>query len=550
MQIIVDDVNLDNGSYRRMLGQIKNTNLGGVTSVVNTFIIMGDTPTQLNLRWQEAQAAFNKKNPRVVIFGDDSASTPTEDISWLDGKHTSLETTISWSPDYVQTGYRLICTFVCAAQTSLPSASGGGQGGNAFQGQDGGIKLVKVYSTGNVKSRIVEATFVATYDDDKFGPFVLTAVADGGGGYSGKAKFTLTGTLPAFKAGQKITVAGTSNYNGVFEVLAITGQDVQTSKPFGAPESPGAATGVIGEAKTGEENFQAALPTLLTDYLLTSSTGGLDVGNGKTHTLTGKTVRAINKEGSGVLVTLSSGEQQLDLGTAVPSARTFEILVGRTRPETYDAQGGAEPVVYTGKGRVICDKDVLGSGNVSGVFDAAEPSILAEVAAQNNLASSALKLASLSLAMSRDGVWVEFEVSYLSRSVSALKYNVTVTENTTQPLLSHRDADGYHILQIPAGPPDGTVTKTVMRVGFGRINLGIALSPPVQSGFTFVELSRTKIKESPKESLGGEQVFEEVWAAVFGRYRVRRGGGAIAGAQGSGGAFDGSGYFVPTGPDV
>ena len=545
MQIIVDNTNLDNGTSRRMLGQIKNTEAGGQKTVLATFIITGDTATEFNQNWAAAQLAFNKKNPRVVLYCDDTATEQTEEISWLDGRHTEVNTSISWDPAYTQTGRSAVCTFTCTAVMTLPAPSaGGGSVANEFKGQSGSIKLVKVYSTGGIKTRIVEAVFQTTYNATSGGTFTITTVASGTGG----AAFTLTGTLPAFKVGQKIKVTGTTNYNGTHEIISISGQVVTVSKPFGSGESGLTASGTIGEATTGEENYTTAEPTLLTDYLLCDADGGRNTTNG--YAFSGKTIRAIDAEGGGVMATLTSTEMlQSGVATAVPSAREFTCVTTVRKPEAYDPKGGPEPITYTGKGRITCDRVELGSTNLSSIYTSAAESIKLEVATQGGVAAGALRVVSLAQALSPDGMFVEFEITYTGVNVSAMNFRTTVNETTQQPVIAHRDSEGYHILQVPPGPPDGAVIKTCTRTGFGDQSLAAFIAPPVQSGFTFVQVGTSKVKQRPLTTPAGEEVFEATWSALFNRYRVRKTGGGIGGASGSGGAYSG-GYYVPTGPDV
>jgi hypothetical protein len=546
MQIIVDNVNLDNTTSRRMLGQIKNTEAGGQKTVLATFIITGDTATEFNQNWAAAQLAFNKKNPRVVLYCDDSATEHTEDISWLDGRHTEVNTSISWDPAYTQTGRSAVCTFTCTAIMTLPAPSaGGGSVANEFKGQEGSIKLVKVYSTGGIKTRIVEAIFQTTYNATAGGTFVITTVSSGTGG----AAFTLTGTLPAFKVGQKIKVTGTTNYNGTHEIISISGQTVTVSKPFGSGETGLTASGTIGEATTGEENYTTAEPTLLTDYLLCDNDGSRNTTNG--FVFAGKTIRAIDAEGGGVMATLTSTEMlQSDIDGAVPSVREFTCVTTIRKPDAYDPKGGAEPVIYVGKGRITVDRTQLGSTTLSSIYTSAASSIVAEVAAQAGLSAGALRVIGLAQALSRDGMFVEFEVQYTGANVTATSFNTTTQETDQQPIIAHRDSEGYHILQVPPGPPDGSVIKTCTRTGFGDLSLAAFIAPPVQSGFTFVRISTSKMKVKPKLTPAGEEIYEATWSSLFNRYRVRKGGtGSIGGASGSGGTFK-NGYVTPSGPDI
>lgn len=71
----------------------------------------------------------------------------------------------------------------------------------------------------------------------------FTAVADGGGG-----EITITATGHGFQAGEHVTISGTTNYNGNYEVQSINGNDFNITATYVATETGTAIRGDCLEA--------------------------------------------------------------------------------------------------------------------------------------------------------------------------------------------------------------------------------------------------------------------------------------------------------------
>lgn len=517
MQLKVDEVQLDNGTWRRLVDQfdIRSMPGNGQKTVVCKFIITGDTPTELNTRWKQTRDDFIKTNPRVLVWADSSTTTPTEDISWFDGRHTSIETRVSWDYGHTQTGLSIVCLFICLAQEAQPPSSDNSRT-NQFRGQHGEIVISAAYSAGLISSRVVECQFVSTFQEGFAGPFTLTTVENDG---SGKARFVFSGgpNLPTFKIGQKITITGTTNYNGTHEVSAInnTTDKITTTLPFGIAESGLSGTGTLGQPTTGLENYIDAREDILSDYLLVETDGGWNGTEGLA--LTGETIKQ-DPDGQVVNVTLASSYMVIDL-TAIPSVRAFEMAVSRITPEKYDPVGGNEPTTYAAKGHFIVDKDALGSTAMAGLYALVDASIKSEVERQ---LGETVKYVSKKYTSSADFMAVDFELTFLASDVDVFRFNITIQEDEVFNFASHIDADGYDLVQLPPGGAAKTCIVTVERTGYGRIDLSTFLTPPLPGGGTYQMISRTKTYDSQKLTPSGDVIVDEAWSASYRLFRLRR----------------------------
>ena len=540
MQIKVDEKNLDNGTWRKLFGDISivntsnNSDWGSKKVVSCSFKIFGDTPGELNSRWQTTYDDFQLRDPRVLVWADDSATNPTDDIGSGDGQHDNVSTSVSWDGNFQQTSRSLVCNFICVADVRSTQSGRIGERGT-FEGLEGNIELMTNYNAAGITSRTLRALFVPTFDDAAYGPFTCTDV-DSNGGY---ARFLLTSAPPTYNAaaGQRILLAGTANYDGWLEITGITGNYVTTSRPIIIPETGLTASAYIGAVADGEDNYLAAKSDLLEDYLLVEADGGYNATEGLA--LTNEAINeSIGNKGS-VDVTLTADFMTDEF---ITGTRAFEIVIGKKEQDAYDRKGGLTTILYTAKGHFTVDAD---TGPMSTLFNLAQGRIKSIV---ENRTGSTIRTISRNIVLDPQTYTVNFEMTFHSME-NLIAYNLTTTFNDQDLWTSYRDSDGYDLIQEPVNAVKTRAIVTVERSAYSKGDLSSDIGPPL--GGTWKRLSLSKVVDNDKVTINGDIVYHEVWTAVYEKIKVRGGvaQGRSGGASQSTGVFTG-GYFGPSGPDV
>lgn len=504
-QINVDGIALDNGDWRQILGDlIVGEGADGLRFVGATFIVMGSTPEELNTRWATTKTDFEKMDIRVQAWGDDSATTPSEDIAPFDGKHERTRTRVHWDATKQQTGHRYICTF--AATTFRLGQGGSGLASPQFTGQVGTIELLRSYNAGRIAARTLRCRFTTSYTATAAGPFTISSVASA----SGKARFTLVGTMPTFVAGQRMTVSGSTAYNGVHEVLAISGQLVTTNTAYNATDTGSA---LIGDPTTGEANYEAARDTLLNDWLKVEDSGAYLADEGLA--LTGESIRSLDKGGYTVEVTLNAERVQVNPASYNANVRKFTCLVNRRDPPAWQNAGGEKPTLYTAQGSFTIDSELLGSNNLLTVYKSMDRAVKDEIQRQTGVAPRVLDL---ERDLDPNTMTVGFTFVCVSAQVDAIKFKRSESWKFDQKYQAWRKGK-YHQVQTEDGDPDCLVTVTVERTGFSEVDLSQLISPPQQGGFVFLPISWGVSKDDPSETPAGELLYDQGFARVYRRFK-------------------------------
>lgn len=472
MQVTVDGNNLDNGTWRRLVGSFgDDTGVDGRRVVVVDFVIQADDAPTLSTRYKSTRDDFIKINPRAVLTLDDTGGVDDIDVSPSDGFHTQVATAVGLAPGHEQTGHSKVCRLYIVADTAPPNAGGAGgaaaSGVSTYTGMQGTLRRTITYNAGRVQSRAVLATFVSTF---VYGStLTFTSVENDG---TGKARFVLDsgGNAPtAFAAGQRINVLTTNGgYLGVHIVTAVEvgTKKITTDTAYGATA---AGTLKQGVRTTGLEHYTAAKTSILEDHLLCDSDGGRDATSGMV--LTVDKEEDLTEDGNEVTILLQSEYQEEDL-PSLPSNRGLVVNINQSRPERWSPGGGVTPRFLTVTGHFFVDKSVLGSDPLHRVFEAsAKGDIEAYVKAETG--ENAIRLLATSFSSSKRDHRVEFALRYQARNTTVLDYKRT-RESREDDDSVHWKVGKYDYDQRPEGLPPKQVTISVSRIGLNKQTLTIA----------------------------------------------------------------------------
>lgn len=476
MQVTVDGNNLDNGTWRRLVGSYgDDTGVDGRRVVVVDFIIQADTAAELSTRYKSTRDDFIKVNPRAVLTLDDTGGVDDIDVSPSDGFHTQVATAVGLAPGHEQTGHSRVCRLYIVADTSPPNAGGAGgaaaSGVSTYDGLQGTLRRTITYNTGRVQSRAVLATFVSTFAYATATTYTIASVANSGG----KAVFTFAEAPVAFSAGMRLKVLTSSGaYLGVHVVTAVNvgAKTVTTDTTYSASVT---GTAQLGTVTTGLANYTAAKTSILEDHLLCDSDGGRDSTSGMV--LTVDKEEDLTEDGNEVTILLQSEYQEEDLAS-LTSNRGLVVNINQTRPERWSPGGGVTPRFLNVTGHFYVDKSVLGASSLHAVFESSARADI-EAYVKTETGENAIRLLATSFSSSKRDHRVEFALRYQARNTTVLDYKRT-QESREDDDSVHWKVGKYDYDQRPEGLPPKQVTISVSRIGLNKQTLTIA--PPASDG--------------------------------------------------------------------
>lgn len=511
MQIKVNGNSLDNGSWRRMLGQIHIAQSGDGLKVVSVnVIVQGSTAEELNTRWASTKSDFETDNGSVMVWVDSSATTPTEDIGAADGTHNGNKTRLTFDATKTQTGLSIVATFTCFTMMYVPS--GTARRFIKFTGQKGELTLIRSWGGGRTPIRTVAGTFTTTFNADAHVGFTFTSISSNGG----KARFVMVGALPTFKVGMKLIVTGSTNHNGPHIITAISGQNVDTLTVYSATDTGSAK---IGSPTTGYENYYAARNTLLTTYLLVDTDGGRLGTEGLA--LSGESIKELDPDGYTLEFSLSSEWMQIDL-SALPSVRKFQMSVTEQKPELW--QGPDKPTFLVGEGTLTVDKEAAATTSLTGMYESVKSAIKAEVERQTGK-SATHKIIEI-VTTDASAMVLAFKVMFTTSEV--INYKRTEVWSFSARYFMYRDAEGYDMLQRDPGDDDCVVAVTVERQGFTAVDLAPFAAAPAGS---FIPMGAGFSVDDPEETPQGEQIIGQSYSRSYRKVKLRSSGIRVGKAQ-------------------
>ena len=513
MQVNVDGVNLDNGSWRYIVGDVgDDISIDNTRMVVIDFVVQGSTVAETTTRWAQTRADFIKANPRVTVQLDDSISDLFADLSPNDGTHNSVKATVGVVGGKGQTAFSLYCRLYVEAGVVLfnvGGAAGSGPSMSTYTGLSGKISRVRTHTSGRIEARDLILTFAPTFDDDSGGAATIASVEDSGG----KAVFVISQVPPAFTAGMRLkvtssTIVNGAGYAGVHLITAINvaTKKITTDTAFDGSET---GSGAIGILTTGEDNYQAARASILTDLLGVENDGSRDSTTGLYLALE-KGEHDDENEDMATYV-LQSRYSETELTGLNDAQRDLVIRIEETEPGEWDSGGGERPVYLTVMGSIVCDKDELVSGSLvlHQVFRAQLVTQLKTRALSQSGYSSA-RLRDIKFASGLVDSRIAFQLVYQAKNINTLFYREEIVSHTEDDRV-HWKAGPYDYDQRAEGLPPKTATKTVTYIGWAKKSLKVS-PPAVDAGASW--------SEGPYKD-GPEREFETPEGKLYSRTRTQ-----------------------------
>jgi len=519
-QVKVDNVSLDNGTWRRIVGDVTvSVALDGTKSLSCSFLVTGTSHADLLSNWETTQADFRKTNPRVQFWLDSTATNPLEDMYPGDGTHgNSLLTQVSQDITQKQVGFTIMANFIAVTQV-VEAAGGAGVKNMPFTGMSSQIAISSTYSAGRIESRTVSGSFTTTLGS-AYGPYTIVSASNNGG----QVRFTISTDPAAFVEGMKFIVSSSTvgAYVGSWLVTAVNvaSKTIDVKLDYSATAT---GAGSLTNPITGYNNYIAYRDQLLNQYLLVGDDGERDSSTGLA--LTGEVINRATIEGFDVSFTLDAEWVQLDT-TAVPSIRALNYTVQTQKPERWPL-GYPKPTIIVVSGSFTIDKEAYGSTTIHSLFNTIKPTVIADVELQ--VGNTGNRRISEVVTTTPGSMIVQFGMQFITRNTELITLKVSTLISRKLLFTKWPDADGFSIIQTPPESWEVTVTKTVTRTGYNAVDLKSQVSPPQESGYTFTLIGDTQIDEDPDEgTLDGEAIYEQTYAATYMRDKVRSGGITIS----------------------
>lgn len=452
MQVTVNGVDVDNGTWRTLVGESFGDSMGddGLRVCAADFYIEGDTPDELKQRYAATLAELIAQDVRITFNTDAATAGLDADMSPGDGIHTNTMTRVEKVASVTQTAYRFHCRLYATAYISPPvRGTGVGTSVDLFAGEVGRRMFTKVHNAGRVESRTLLVEFLPTFDDEAEGPFTFTAVTDVGG--LARFDFQVGTVLPAFAAGHRLKVASGTGYVGIHVVTAIdvANRRVQTDSPYVATATGSA---FVGEIIPADTHYQAARDELL-DML------GTDEGDRDSTTGLALVKETAEDAGDGqsLVILLQAEWGEADLG---PEVRRQTITIIEEEPQAWHPGGGTRPVYLNVTGGVEVDRDQ--APNLHAQWAVIEPKVMAAVRA--NTGKSDLRPLFRKFASDPKEGLITFDIRLQADNSTVLSHEekeaITIQDDTVGGKAGRYDYD-----QRPEGLFPKTVVISVARVG-------------------------------------------------------------------------------------
>jgi hypothetical protein len=491
--IVVDGNSLDNGSWRRLLGPVSHTMevSGESEMLIAQFIVQATTKADLITRIQSTETDFIKTGPRVQFFTD-TAEAPLYDWTPNDGQRGELFTAVEWVPDESQSVYAVVMSLYITSNRNPVTGAGGGLGSSSVfehTGQTSVFRLTKEYAEDQRMTVSVNGHFTATVAASG-APMTLTDVENN----SGFAKFKVTGSMPTYSNGMRITAAGTTNYNGTHLVTSISGQYFITRTPYASGEAGlVGATAQVKASTSGADNYASARATIISTYLGVEASGAAN-GTNKRVLLSEHVVES-DADGNDVDFICVAGPQ-IYLDSNLQSGgnqvtRGFDFQLGVSEPSEWFPEAGPKPKLVSATGTFSVREDYVGGTTLYDWYNQSKANFASRVAAEAGVGSvgtGTFKLVSSIVALDYTLNVVKFTHMYRSNWTGTLEFQRQYAESTKLDYAAWSDADGYDVVQRPNRAVPKTVVITTSRTGEGKTD--IAPPTPTEGGYTYIEVAK------------------------------------------------------------
>lgn len=485
MQVSVDGVNLDNGSWRYIVEDMgEDISLDNVLVRVVDFIVQGSTAAELTTRWAQTRTDFIKANPRCTFNLDDSQTSLLDDVSPNDGRFNTVKTTVGLVGGKGQTAYSLYCRLYVEASVVLYNAGGAGGAGSVNTTYEGMVdKLVRTrtFDSGRIQSRDVLVSFAGQFNAESQA-VTIASVANSGG----KAVFTIAEVPPAFAEGMRLRVDSSSTVNGdgyagihFVTAINVAGKTITTDTTYDGSET---GSGYLGVYTTGESLYQTARSSILTDLMGTESDGSRDSTTGLYLAL--EKTEDENEVSSSVTVLLQSRYSETEFTGLNDAQRDLDIELSETEPSEWDQGGGTKPVYISVAGSIVCDADELDDGSLvlHQVFRAQLVTQLKTYALSQTGYGTNARLRDIQFASRRVNGRITFRLVYQARNLDTVFYRSEAVTQTEDDRVGWK-AGKYNYDQRPEGLPPRTITRTITYVGW--VKKALSVPTPSEGGASY-----------------------------------------------------------------
>ena len=551
-QVKLDDLLLDNGSWRRIVGNpaVLLDRAGVAREFHVELLIEGDTADERLSRFQSTFDDYYLLNARLRVWFDTATTLPTLDWHTGDGKTTETVATVSMLPEESQTQGKLHCifSFIASTQIDYSEVVPSSDGIEEIEGLAAPLELSKMFMDSEKYTLSVKGTFKSTLNESAEGPYNLESVSNN----SGKARFTLESPdviIADYDDGMYIDV-DSGDYAARHFISAISGGGaiIDTTTDYAADEGDVGATILVGTTSTAEDNFAAAKNNILTN-LLETDTAGRPNSVWPYMTKLGETLIYTSTRKDQLEFVLVSGPSALKINLNNSGnedvARGLNYTVRYEPAEMQDTShhGLLWNVIIDGQ-CAINDPDE--ERDLATWYDDIELAVWAEV---ESIANARIG-GRLRKRLSKFGVDyatgdTTFTIVFYGNYSGTVSYSRSQAIATKQPRTIWRDTDGNNPTQSPKGPPDRGMVITVNWLG----DAGGGPSPPPppsEGGFKYIYDGDSLVANDDFEDSEGNRYSSKRMEYTYTRIKPVAGGGG----GGSGGKFDDDGYYVPTSPDI
>lgn len=491
-QVKIDDVSLDNGSWRRIVGNpaVLSDGAGLVREFAIEFLIMGDTAAELDSRLEDTWNDFSQLNPRMRMWFDSSKVLPSFDWHTGDGIHVDMVSTVTMMPEESQTQKKLHCRLVVTATTQLPlSSSTPNATGQEIEGLVSKLAVAKLYMESERYTISAQGTFASTLNESAEGPYDLASVANN----SGKARFTLESpdvVIATFDQGMFIDVSSPSAYEGRHFITAISGGGaiLDTSTDYVSAEGDVNASVLLGTTDTAEDNFQAGRSLILENILGTGDDGSPNA-TAPHFTKLGETITYSSERKDTLDFVLTAGPASMKSSVLDtqnnPVERGLNYVVRFLPTDRWNSTFAPPVTDILIEGSCSISQVAVAEQNISKWWDQLRLEIISEVTA---VASAKLggeirhKRTEVDLDFTTDDV--RFTIMMAGGYTGTMAYSRSQSEHEVVLSTKWRNTDGSHIRQTPKGPNDKDVSIRIEWIGDAGTGPGTP-TPPSEGKFTY-----------------------------------------------------------------
>lgn len=551
-QVKIDDVSLDNGSWRRIVGNpaVLSDGAGLVREFAIEFLIMGDTAAELDSRLEDTWNDFSQLNPRMRMWFDSSKVLPSFDWHTGDGIHVDMVSTVTMMPEESQTQKKLHCRLVVTATTQLPlSSSTPNATGQEIEGLVSKLAVAKLYMESERYTISAQGTFASTLNESAEGPYDLASVANN----SGKARFTLESpdvVVATFDQGMFIDVSSPSAYEGRHFITAISGGGaiLDTSTDYVSAEGDVNASVLLGTTDTAEDNFQAGRSLILENILGTGDDGSPNA-TAPHFTKLGETITYSSERKDTLDFVLTAGPASMTTGITAQSGnnvdRGLSFAVTFVPPEMWDIRHATPVWLVQAEGKLAIAEEARTEDEIYSWWEQIKPTVIAQIeAVVAGRVMAGLREKQTTIAIDYTTNDITFNIGFFGNFTGTIAFSLTESVTDKQPRTIWRDTEGNNPTQSPKGPMDRTKTIRVTWLGESGAEPAIP-NPPVESGFKYLfDSSQTVTQDSLTNPDTGFTYKSITRDYVFLRIKpVQAGGGAGAagGPPTSGGRIHGDG---------